>query len=138
MSEQNEVALSQSFEERMRDRIKESIGELLSDEDLKIIIEKGVEDALFKRRVVYNSYGNTREIPSLVDTLTEESMKEQMEVCVRKWLEENGDMLVEHIEKRLQEEGMKFFLDAFMSMMERPMQNLTINLRREMESLMMR
>ena len=38
----NKRALSQTFQEKMRDKSREDIGNLLTDEDVKFIIEKDI------------------------------------------------------------------------------------------------
>ncbi len=43
-----EVAKSMSFEEKMKDRIKESIGELITDEELSIMVKRGFRGSLFQ------------------------------------------------------------------------------------------
>jgi hypothetical protein len=44
------IQTSQSFDERMMAKIKESIGELVTDDELKKIIEKGMSMAFFEPR----------------------------------------------------------------------------------------
>lgn len=43
-----EVTTAVSFEQRMKDRIRESIGELISDEELQKMVHRGVEEVFFK------------------------------------------------------------------------------------------
>lgn len=38
----NKMALNQTFQEKMRDKIREDIGNLLTDEGIKFFIEKGI------------------------------------------------------------------------------------------------
>ncbi len=50
------IVAQQSFEEKVMGRIRESIGELMSDEDLKRIVEKGIDRALFERHEIGDSW----------------------------------------------------------------------------------
>lgn len=75
----------------MMDRIRDSIGELMSDEDLKKIIERGIEKALFERKEVSDGWRNTKVIPSFVDTMVEKLLKDRMDEAIRAWLKENNE-----------------------------------------------
>lgn len=89
------VVIQQSFEEKLMDRIRESIGELMSDEDLKRIVEKGVDRALFERRTI-TSDGWSRsssEKPSFVDTVVKTLLEERMRVAVDAWIRANPEKL---------------------------------------------
>jgi hypothetical protein len=42
----NEIQTNETFEGKLKTRIRESIGDLLSDDDLKKIIDRGLEEFL--------------------------------------------------------------------------------------------
>ncbi len=93
-----ELAPQKTFEEKMMDRIRDSIGELMSQEDLKRIIEKGVEKALFEPRQKPRNYGGYESGPSLVDDAVTKYLESQMRTAVDKWIADNPDKLQKAID----------------------------------------
>jgi len=79
---------SKTFEQRMMDRIKDSIGELMSDEDLKKIVERSLDTIFFKKPV--DRYGH--EIDggrSMAEKVVQEIMKERLDLALSNWLKEH-------------------------------------------------
>ena len=48
MSLENQLAPAKTFQERIADRIRESIGDLITDEDLAEMVTRGIDDVFFK------------------------------------------------------------------------------------------
>lgn len=90
-----QITTPQTFEQKMMDRIKDSIGDLLSDDDLKRIVEQGIEKALFEKRTVHSGTGswNDRVEDSLVDKAVREFLDERVTDAVNKWLDENPERM---------------------------------------------
>ena len=99
----NAVVQQQTFEERLMGRIKDSIGELMTEEDLKKIVERGIEEALFKPRVSRSDgYGRVETKPSMVQEIVERFLTAHVRDAVDKWLADNQDKVLPMIEKVLQ------------------------------------
>jgi hypothetical protein len=88
-----EIQKPLSFEEKMMEKIRESIGSLVTDEDLKRIIEKGIDKALFEGRPQKDSWGNGNSTASIVDQAVQKYLSEHMKVAVDAWLANNPDKL---------------------------------------------
>lgn len=82
-------------------RIKDSIGDLMTDEDLRKIMERGVEKALFQPRDGRDGYGYTRSKESLVDEAVHKFLEQQMQAAVDKWVDSNADKLKEAVDKAI-------------------------------------
>jgi len=86
----DKIEKSLTFEEKLKNRIRESIGELLSDEDLKKILERGVDEALFQRKQIpVNSWEEVKFSPSFVDKTVQELLGEKMKEVLTTYLKEN-------------------------------------------------
>ena len=48
----SDIEKTKSFQERMKDRIKKDIGELMTDDELSAIVERAVNEIFFKPRIV--------------------------------------------------------------------------------------
>jgi hypothetical protein len=93
----NAVVPKLSFEEQIKNKIRESIGELMTDEDLKKLIDATMGDVLLKERVVQrtNSYGyasSDRCEPLLKEVLTE-LLKDRVKLSVDDYLKRNENVI---------------------------------------------
>lgn len=71
------VTTTTTFQERMFERIKSQMGELMTDEELKALLEKSVHEAFFKPRIRVEGYGyNEKKVES--DSHFTEMMREQL------------------------------------------------------------
>ena len=119
------VALSRTFEQKMAEKIKEGIGELLTDDDLKAVIEKGVHNALFEPRPKGSSrYGGIEYDPPLMSIWTESFMKEMMREAVEEWLKENQDKFAKIAKDVLQKGAEKAIMRAFVNVVQQPMHEM--------------
>lgn len=91
----NEIARNPSFEDKMMMRIKETIGDLITDEELAKIVERGIEKAFFEPRK--GDYG--RSSPSIMETLIENLMKERVAKSLDAFIERNEEKLIEITEQ---------------------------------------
>lgn len=99
------------FEERILGRIRESIGELMTDEELKAIIERGVEKVFFEPTEVRSGYSTTTK-PALIDGILQELLKDQVFKLVSAYIKENNEEVIEAIEKIIKQGMGKALLDA--------------------------
>ena len=74
------------------DRMRDSIGELMSDEDLKKIVERGVEAAIFTGKEYGDSW-NRKKDPSLIEKAVTELLSMRMKEAVDIWVKENPEKL---------------------------------------------
>ena len=71
----------------MRDRIRDSIGELMSDEDLQKIVQRGIDEVFFKSHYVDDGRYQKREIPPLIHSVVKEVLSDRMKDAVEAWLQ---------------------------------------------------
>ena len=98
-----EVAPTKDFRERMLDRIRDDIGDLITDDELKTMIEAGIKKAMFETRYVDEGGYSSRkkEVPSLVDAAVQQFLKERMDAAVRQWLEMHPEELQAAVDKAI-------------------------------------
>ena len=88
----SEIATVMSFEEKLKGRIRDSIGELLSDEDLTNIVRRGIEGVFFTERRVPDKHGyGPKTIPPLIHQIVKEVLSDRMEAAVEAWLVGHAD-----------------------------------------------
>jgi hypothetical protein len=95
----SEVATTKDFQERVFARIRDQIGELLSDEDLKRLVDSAMERAFFEPLRIKDNWGSWRtETPSFqkwISALVEERVK----AGIADWIKANDAKIQEQIEK---------------------------------------
>lgn len=97
------VTESKSFQEKMQDRIRDSIGDLISEEELKTLIDRGMEEAFFKGKVIRDSYGRVqREELPLIHQMVNDHIKPIVEQEVAKYIDNNREQVAEIVQQTLE------------------------------------
>lgn len=108
-----EVVKQKTLEERVREKLHAQIGDLITQEDLQQIVERGVEEALFKPREERDRYGHTTtKKPSLAAELVAETLEKQMRAAVNAWIAENRDQFAEMVQEAVGKNGRDLALAA--------------------------
>lgn len=89
--------MESTLEQRIAERVKENLGDLLSDDELQRMIGRQVEKFLFEPRVVAGTYRNEQK-PPLLQEMVDRNLKERMEAGVSAWMEANPEKMQEAVE----------------------------------------
>ena len=114
-----------SFNEKIKERIRDSFGELLTDEDLQKIVENGVNDILFAEGI--DSQGRYNH-PPLVHTVLKEILKARIDGWVKEWLNKNSDELKERLLQLLDVSVGDLFLNSITRLLQPDLNTLKINI----------
>lgn len=90
--------VSKSFEERMMDMMKENVGNLFTPDDLKKIVERGIEKLFFEARLTNSNYGRNDYKASLSEELVKKHMEEQVRIAIAEWIKDNPEKMLPIIE----------------------------------------
>ena len=134
--ESNLPAPNLSFEQKLRNKIRESIGDLMSEEDLKKLCDKGLNEMLFQPRTRPDpdrSY-NTITIPPLMHEILQDALKDQIKEQVKAYVLERQDDVMTHVEHMLKEGAGKAVLAAVSSMFDQAMRNFKCELANDMRN----
>lgn len=96
-----EVVVTKSFDERMMDMMRENVGGLFTPEDLKKIVERGIEKLFFEARLTNSSYGRNDYKASLSEELVEKHIKEQVRIAIAEWIQNNPEKILPIIENAI-------------------------------------
>lgn len=83
------IATTQDFQQRMFEKIRDQMGDFLTDDDLKKIIEAAVLKGFFEERRVERQYGGYDREEAVFVKLVREEVRAQAEKCIAAWLKEN-------------------------------------------------
>ena len=125
-----ELAVPGTFAERIRDRLRELIGDVITDDDLTRFIERGIEEEFFHTQK--DSYGRNTGKP-IVHSMVRECLFEAMEKAVRRWLRDHEaevmETVREEIEKGAAHAMMNGLNSAFKENFEQLARNINYNMR---------
>lgn len=98
----NAVTTPISFEDKLKTRIKESIGELVSDEDLKKLVDRGLEETFFQLRPnpakgYYSSSGVPDKLPPLLQEILKESLQPIVTKCVNEYISNHKEDVLKEV-----------------------------------------
>ena len=131
MTTEAEIVEHKSFQERLVDRLRESIGDLITDQDLRGFVERGVEEVFFTETFVRSTYGGpTETIPPVIHQMVKEVLKERMAQAVADWLRDHENEVKQAVEDCVRDgagaalvRGLNVFLDDSMMRLQSNVQN---------------
>lgn len=111
-----------TLEQRITARLHESIGDLVTEDDLKAMVARGIENALFSpRNVVTNrGYGAPYQDqrPSVIEENVTLLLKEKMDVAVGVWLTEHPEQIEAALVRAFQDGAANAMLQSLDRRME--------------------
>ena len=127
----NDVTPTAEFQERMFNRIREQIGDLMSDEDLKKITTAAIDKAFFEPRKLVDTGGYSNRMveaePLFVELMRKE-LQPAFHKAIKEWLTENPAVVKEVLDEMLAK-GMVSYLASFFKMQTQgPMMDLVAKL----------
>ncbi len=121
----NNVAESKSFQERMIDKMRENIGDLITPEEMRKLVDAGMNTILHASPPQLDSYGRPKERkPSVAEAITKEVIEPLVRVQIDEWIASHqaeiekivaevvkngvGDAVISALNFRLQNDFMQF------------------------------
>lgn len=102
-----ELAENKTFQEKLTEKIKEGIGDLISSDELRPLIERGIEETFFKPsyKKEGNGYYNDRviEIPSLMHGLIKEALLPEFREVVKEYFSKHPEKIEKILESVLKD-----------------------------------
>ena len=100
----SDIATTKDFQQRMFEKIRDQIGDLLTEDDLRKLVSTAMDKAFFKRlpNPQHSSYGYGAGLPSTLpsgfEIMVAEHMKPQIDKAMVLWCNEHSDEIKALIE----------------------------------------
>jgi hypothetical protein len=125
----NEITPAQAFEEKIKDRLKRDLGDLIPDEMLTKLIEKAIASIFFEPVVSRSTYGNVIDSkPSWFQTEVERLLKARVQEFLNTYMKEHEAEIKEKFSRILETKGPElvanFFIGILMGQQSMMVQNL--------------
>lgn len=130
-----EITKSKSFEERMKERIKDSIGDLLTDEDLSKLISRGVEDIFFKAVTVSDGWSSTKTTPPLLHSIVKELLEPSVRKAADVWINEHKEEVLKVVDIVISEGMAKALLRTIDMKFQDDLVNLQCNIQNNLQKV---
>lgn len=128
------VVENKTFEEKMKDRIKESIGDLIGDEDLKKLLDAAMHDVFFKpSRIKINSY-DWKDGPSFLQQIVQELMEPVVREYIKEYIDTNQDVVTKTIGEVVQEGVGVSMIKAMHGLFQQDLYTLSANIQSRLQS----
>lgn len=132
----NAITLSQPLHERVYERIRDSIGDLMTDEDLKILVNKATEKAFFeprrnpKKKDSWDAQPEFLEAPFL--GMIEDLMKDDVRNAVNQWIKDHPKEIAKLIDDRIDAGIVQMVTRAFDAKLQQSLTFFGENLRQQL------
>jgi len=125
-----DIAKNESFETKMKNRIKDSIGDLISDEDLSRLINSAMNDVFFKDRVAQSktTYGSTTTKEPLIHEIIKECLTVQIKDVAQEWIKAHPKEVNEILDQILRDGVGNIMISTINDMFEGQLTALRLNI----------
>ena len=124
----NAIATTQDFQQRMFEKIRDQMGSLLTDEELKALVETAINKAFFEERVDNSGYNRVTK-PSLFVELISAHVKDRINEQIGAYVVANASVF----EKAVEDALAKGFFGLMQGWFDRKIQNELFNFGEKMK-----
>lgn len=96
-----EIISQQTFQEKLEDRIRKDIGDLIPDEALAGMVKKAIERAFFEEREVDAGYYSKKTTIPWIVKLAQEQVDKRVKEQVEVWFTNNSAVVMERVQEYL-------------------------------------
>jgi len=132
----NAIIPAQSFQEKLEERIKKDIGDLIPNDALAEMVTRALDKAFFEERVIKgrNTWDNQTTIPWIIK-LVKKEMDEKVEVHIRKWIGENDAALKAQVKEQMDKGLATAVVNAFDNIFRQNMLDMEMRIQQTIENM---
>jgi hypothetical protein len=123
MTGEKQLTPQQKFEEKLQDRIRNDIGELVPDEVLSELIQRSINRIFFEERPIKREHGynaSTEYLPAKFEQFVEDAMAPMLRDAAEDWIADNADKVREMIDSVLLSNADRLVLETMQRIMSQP------------------
>lgn len=122
------IVVAGSFEERVFQKIREDFASLMTDAEIKALVDKTIDKTFFTEREEKVGYYDTRKLPPLIVELVKSQVEPLMLKAISAWLEANPDKVTAALDAALAGGLVAALGRALDNKMQQPMFDLQMKL----------
>lgn len=124
-----DVTLPQSFQEKISEKLKDSIADLLSEEELKRLVEAGITQHLFNRRPDRYHGDQLSVAEAILKQLAGPRLEAELHLQLADWMKANDEYVKSLVTDAIQKGAGELMLRAFSNALECSMISMFENFR---------
>lgn len=132
-----EMTVPKTFAERLKDRIKDSASDLITDEELAEMVKRTLNTVFFERVLISKGYGSTPDKYSdpLIHGIVKDLMKEAVKEAVEKWIVDNPEEVKQALSSVLETSASELMLKAVSDVFSSQVSNFQMELQKQVYSI---
>lgn len=123
---------SNSFEEKIMNKVRESICEFITDEELSKIVRRVGEELFFKERKVQSGY-TTKTLPPLLHDMVRDLLQPVVQSCVDKYFNEYKEDVLSVVDKVVSEGVGQSVVDAITNKFQKDLQTFKYSIQNKLK-----
>lgn len=123
----SDLSPNSTFQQRVFEKIRDQLGDLMTDAELKSIVDKTIDKAFFEPRVVKDgSYYSerTREIESLWVEKVKAALAPRVTAAVDQWVKDHPDLFAKAVDEAIAKGMYELVVQHFRSLTSQPLYEL--------------
>lgn len=124
----NEIETTKTFQEKMFEKIREQIGTLMTEDDLKKVVDAAMQKAFFENIKYADRWGAIKEEPPVFVANFRELMRQQVHSAMEKWIQEHPEEISKIINEVIRDGIVNIVVGHIEDRTKSSMQNLASDL----------
>jgi len=122
-----DLSVKETFEQKITERIRKDIGELMPDEVLRDIVTRATENVFFQRVLKRDQYGRDKAAePSWAEQVVKNCLMKKAKEVAETWMSANNDRILALINEQLEKGVLGIVRDAFLAAVSKPFDNFAM------------
>lgn len=113
-----EVSTEVTFEDKLKEKLRKDIGDLMPDSALEKLVEEGIRNVFFCKRKKQNGYNGSIDVPSWFEQEIAKLLKDKMNVCVNDYMAKNADQMTKIAGEAMATAGPEIMASLFMGLLK--------------------
>jgi len=132
-----DLTTTATFQDRMFERVRESLSELLTPEEAKALVDKAIEQSLFQKQTVRvgGFSGYDKVLPSRFEELVKECIEPMVRTTITEWLSEHQEEVRASIQGVVEQGITATVIKVFKQETQQPMFDLSTKLQQVINKL---
>lgn len=131
-----EIAPAMSFEDKLKSKIKDGIGDLITDNDLSKLVHRSLEEIFFTpRKNPKKDYYNSREpdtLPPLLHVLVREALQPMVKEVIEAYVKEHNNEVLNIVNRVVKEGVGNAVITAMNSQFQNQLLNFQVNIQNQL------
>lgn len=129
----NDVVTQMSFQDKLKDLIRDKIGDLLSDDDLKKLINSAAHELFFAPTKIRVISWETKDGPPNIHALVKELLEPKVKEMISEWIQQNPEEIKKILQDTLNQDIGIMIMRSLSQAVSGPLNNAIMNIQSNLQ-----